>query len=110
MTVRRVLFFFLFIFLLYSLSKNIFEYKKNYDFYLSFKNEYEREKRKNTNLKTQTIKNADPHEIEKTIRNKLNLSKPNEMTVILANPTPTPTVFTPTPPPNYIQWWNVFFK
>lgn len=96
------------LFLFFSLTKNFFDFRKSLDFYLNFKNDYLYEKKKNIELKTELIKEKDPHEIEKTIRNKLNLFKPNEKAIILPNlklsvtPTPTPT------PPIYKQWLNLF--
>ena len=61
------------------------------------------------NLKTQLVKKSDTNEIEKTIRNKLNMLKQDEVAIILRQPTPTPLLITPTPLPNYLQWWQVFF-
>ncbi len=101
---------FLAAFFLISLTRNLSEYRKNLDFYRSFKNEYEDEKKRNTTLKTQALKKSDPNEIEKIIRNKLNLSRPNEITIMLKDPTPTPEpVVTPDILP-YQQWFAVFFK
>ena len=98
------------IFFLSSLTTNLNEYRKNLSFYEGFKKEYQAEKTKNISLKTQALKKSDPNEIEKTIRNKLNLAKPNEITIMLQDPTPTP-IPTVTPEiPVYQQWMNVFFK
>ena len=108
--IKRLLIFLFFLFLISSLTKNFFEYRKNYTFYEDFKNDYEKAKQKNTELKTGILKNGDTNQIEKIIRNKLNLLKPNEVAVILPNPTPTPLLITPTPQPIYKQWLNVFFK
>lgn len=104
--IKRALLFFLFAFLFFSVTKTFFDYRRNYDFYENYKNEFLQEKKRNTELKTQILKNSDYNEIEKTIRNKLNLLKPNEVAVIIPSPTPTPTIFIPTPPPVYKQWWN----
>lgn len=61
-------------------------------------------------LKTQILKEKDPNEIEKTIRNKLNLSQPNEVIIMVPSPTPTPTIaITPTIPV-YKEWAQAFFK
>lgn len=105
--IKRGLLFFLFAFLFFSVTKTFFDYRRNYDFYENYKNEFLQEKKRNTELKTQILKNSDYNEIEKTIRNKLNLLKPNEVAVIIPSPTPTPTIFIPTPPPVYKQWWSV---
>lgn len=101
---------FLVVFFLISLTRNLTEYRKNLAFYSGFKQKYEEEKKRNTSLKTQALKKSDPNEIEKTIRNKLNLAKPNEITIMIQDPTPTPIpTITPDIPP-YKQWYTVFFK
>lgn len=107
--VKRILFILFFLFLFSSLTKNAFEYRKNYSFYDSYKTEADQVKKRNTQLKTQLLKQSDPYEIEKTIRNKLSLLKPNEIAIILPQPSPTPRVFIPTPAPVYRQWWDTFF-
>lgn len=107
---KRLMIALLFIFLLSSLIKNFIEYRKNYSFYEEFRNEYEKTKRENIIIKTQIIKNNDIGQIEKTIRDRLNLLKPNEIALIIPNPTPTPIVVTPIPFPVYKQWWNIFFQ
>ena len=84
-------------------------YRNKVAFYQNYLNDYEKEKRRNVELKTELLKKSDPNEIEKTIRNKLNLLKPDEVAIILKQPSPTPVIITPTPLPNYLQWWEVFF-
>jgi cell shape-determining protein MreC len=79
-------------------------------FYQGFKNEYQDEKKKNETLKTQLLKNNDSYEMEKTIRNQLNLTKDNEVEVIIPDPTPSPVVVTPTPEPPALQWAHTFIK
>ncbi len=108
--IKRIILFLLAFFFLSALSKNIFEYRKNYSFYNQYKQEYEKEKKRNIELKTMLVKTEDPYEFEKSVRNKLNLHKEDE--VILVIPEPTPTVFTPTPTPvpNYKMWLDVFLK
>lgn len=101
---------FLVLFFLYSLTKNFYEYRKNIAFYESYKAEYTKEKRTNSELKTQLLKNSDPHEVEKIIRNKLNLTRPDEVAVIIPLPTPTAYTPSPTPMPVYKQWADSFFK
>lgn len=106
---RKIVFFLLLLFFFSSLTKNLFDYGKKLSFFEDFRKEYEKEKKRNIELKTQLLKKSDPNEIEKTIRNKLNLLRPDEVVIILKQPTPTPTVITPTPLPNYLQWLKVFF-
>src|SRR3989344_6619591 len=107
---RKVVFFLLLLFFLSSLTKNLFDYRSKVSFYQSYLKDYEKEKKRNIELKTQLLKKSDPNEVEKTIRNKLNLLKPDEVAIILKQPTPTPIIITPTTLPNYQQWWNVFFS
>lgn len=99
----------LFVFLLFSLIKNLFDYQKNLRFYEGMKQDLREEKKTNITLKTQILRNRDPQELEKTIRNKLNLLKESEMTIIISTPTPAPRAVTPTPPPVYKQWLNLLF-
>lgn len=93
-----------------SLFQNVMDYKKKYDFYQRYKQDYEKEKQTNTALKTEIRKEDSQTELEKTIRNKLNLLKPNETSIMVPTPTPSPVVITPTPAPNWKQWINLFFK
>ena len=107
--VRKVVLFLIVLFFFSSLTKNLLDYWKKLSFYEDYRREYENEKKRNIELKTQLLKKSDTNEIEKTIRNKLNLLKPDEVAIILRQPSPTPVVITPTPLPNYLQWWKVFF-
>ncbi len=107
---RNIIFFLLILFFFSSLTKNLFDYRKKLVFYEDFRNDHEKEKKRNTELKTMVLKKSDPNEIEKTIRDKLNLLKPDEVAIILKQPTPTPNIITPTPLPNYLQWWQIFVK
>lgn len=107
--IRKIVFFLLLLFFFSSLTKNLFDYRRRLSFYEEYKRDFEKEAKKNIELKTEVLKKSDPNEIEKTIRNKLNLLKPDEVAIILKQPSPTPVVITPTPLPNYLQWWKVFF-
>lgn len=107
--VRKIVFFFLLLFFFSSLTKNLFDYRRRLTFYEEFKQDYEKAEKENIELKTALLKKSDPNEIEKTLRNKLNLLKPDEVAIILKHPSPTPAVITPTPLPNYLQWVKAFF-
>ena len=107
--IRRVVFFLLLLFFFSSLTKNLFDYRRRLSFYEEYKRDFEKEEKRNIELKTEVLKKSDPNEIEKTIRNKLNLLKPDEVAIILKQPSPTPIVITPTPLPNYLEWWKLFF-
>jgi len=108
--VKRGLYLLLIIFLFFSLTKNFFDYLQNIQFYQSYKENYEKEKKRNISLKTEILKKSNPEEVEKTIRDKLNLLQPGEESIILPNPTPTPTISIPAPLPNWQQWWETFFQ
>lgn len=95
------------LFLFSSLTKTLFDYQNTLSFYQGFKTEYETAKHENIALQTRILRASDRNELEKTIRNKLNLLKENEVAVIVPLPSPTPTVLTPTPQPAYSQWKSV---
>ncbi len=107
---RKIVFFLLMVFFFSSLTKNLLDYQKKLAFYQDYKLDYEKEKKQNIVYKTELLKQSDTNEIEKTIRNKLNLLKPNEVAIIMRQPSPTPEIVTPTPLPNYLQWWQVFVR
>jgi cell division protein FtsB len=91
-----------------SFIKNFINYQEGKKFYDQYKKNYEEEKKKNTKLKTQMIKQTNIYEVEKKIRNELNLLQPDEVAVILPpiKTTPTPT---PTPNlPNWKKWINLY--
>jgi cell division protein FtsB len=108
--IKNVVFIFLILFLFSSLLKNLFSYKSKLQFYQQFKEDFDKEKKQNIELKTEVVRKKSQEEIEKTIRNDLNLLKDNEVALILPSPTKAPPSITPTPLPNWQQWWQLFFK
>ncbi len=106
--IKRLLLYLLILFFITSLTRSLIDYGKNQQFYQDYKNEYENEKKRNVELKTQLVKSQDINEFEKIVRDKLNLHKPNEYILVIPNPTPTVLTPTPTPVPNYQQWIDVF--
>ena len=110
MPIRRIVVLLIASFFIMSLSKSIVEYRKNLAFYQDYKNEYLKERKHNEELKTEYVKTQDSYEFEKTVRNKLNLHKKNEVILIVPQPSPTVIIPTPTSLPNYQQWLDVFFK
>lgn len=108
--VKRIILIFVALFFFSALSKSIFEYRNNVAFHDQYKQEYEEEKKRNIELKTQLVKTQDSYEFEKTVRNKLNLHKVDEVIVVIPNPTPTVLIPTATPIPNYMKWLDVFIK
>lgn len=107
--IKNIVFFFLLLFLFSSLLKNLFSYKSKLDFYQQFKYEYEKEKKRNIQLKTEVVRKKSTEEIEKIIRNDLNLLKDNEIALIIPSPPKTLLTLTPTPLPNWKQWWKLYF-
>jgi cell division protein FtsB len=108
--IKNVVFIFLILFLFSSLLRNLFSYKSKLQFYQQFKQDYEKEKKHNIELKTEVVQKKSQEEIEKTIRNNLNLLKDNEIALIIPSPTKSPSPVTPTPLPNWQQWWKLYFK
>ena len=109
-TLRRIFFFILLLFLATSFLRNALDIKRNYPVFQNSKKEFEELKQKNAQLKTQIVKQKSLSEVEKTIRNKLNLSKEGELVVIIPQPSPTPTPIIVPTLPIYKQWANLFFE
>mgnify|MGYP001421904484 CR=1 FL=1 len=108
--IKNIIFVFLLIFLFSSLLNNLFSYKSKFDFYQQFKQNFDKEKKRNIELKTDVIRKKSTEEIEKTIRNNLNLLKDNEIALIIPFPPKIPVSITSTPAPNWRQWWELYFK
>jgi len=107
---KKIILFILLIVIISALTKNLINFYQRYQFYLQFENEYQRLKKENLELKTQLLRKKDRFEIEKKIREKLNLGRENETVIILPpSPTPQPTAITPTPKPNWQQWMELYF-
>lgn len=107
---KRLIIILLILFFISSMTKNFLSFTNNLAFYQNFRQEYEKEKKKNNELKMMAVRSTDSFEVEKMIRNKLNMVKKDETIVILPNPTPEPQAIAPTSIPTYQQWWNTFFK
>ena len=106
---KRILYVIIILFLFFSLTKNLFDYGNTVQFYEGYKKDFEEQKKKNLFLKTHILKSKDPNELEKTIRNKLNLTKEGEVAIIVPEPTKALTAPSPTPAPFYQLWWNAIF-
>ncbi|MFS8158818.1 MAG: FtsB family cell division protein [Candidatus Roizmanbacteria bacterium] len=107
-SIKNILFFFIAISLIFSLTKNIFDYQNKKLFYNQFVTEQKKAESENAKLKHNLSESKNPYEVEKILRNKLNLGKSNEYVVLLPSPELSPT---PTPEPiklPYIQWMEVF--
>jgi len=108
--IKNIVFILLLFFLFSSLLQNLFSYKSKLDFYQQFKQNFDKEQKRNIELKTEVVRKKSNEEIEKTIRNDLNLLKDNEIALIIPSPTKTPVSVTPTLAPNWKQWWELYFK
>ncbi len=107
--IKKIIFFLILIFFVSSLIPNILNYKNKIDFYNQIKNDYEQEVKKNIELKTKIAKQKSVNEVEKIIRNDLNLTKQNEVVVIIPSPTISPTPTPTTVLKNWQKWIRVFF-
>lgn len=108
--IKKTLFFFLTLFLVYSLIKNFQDYQKKISFYNNKNQDLQKEQEKNKKLKSDILKSQDYYTTEKKIRQNLNLLKPDEIALIIMGPTISPV---PTPTPFYSihkQWWRLFFS
>ncbi len=106
---RSIVLLILFIFFITSLTRNLVGYYKNLSYHKDYADRYKEEDKRNRTLKTQVLKEKDPNELEKTIRNKLNLSQPNEIVIMVPTVTPTPTVYIKPTVPVYKEWIDVLF-
>lgn len=97
------------LFLIYSLSKNIFDYQKKMRFYEDYTMNLQKEKDVNKKLKSDIVKTSDYYSAEKKIRQRLNLLKPDEIALILPHSTPSPTPPTLLNQPIFQRWWELFF-
>lgn len=105
-TTIAIIFFF---FLLSVLTKNIWDYKNKISFYQQYQKDYQEELIRNKELKSEVLKSQDRYFLEKEIRKKLNLIRPNEITVIIPKKeliiTPTLSVTKPIKS----RWLELFF-
>jgi cell division protein FtsB len=59
----------------------------NIPFYNQLKADYEKENRRNNELKLNAVKSRDPYEVEKLLRNKLGFIKTNEQVIVIPSTT-----------------------
>lgn len=109
MKIRNTLIIAVALFLMYSLSKTLLDYRSKIQFYDQNYQEYQAAYDKNKELKSSNIKSQDYYAVERNIREKLNLSKPGEVIVVIPKPSTIPTPTTAPILPPYKQWVSVFF-
>lgn len=107
--IKNLILFFLVFFLSFSLIRTVVDFQKKKQFLQRFQTEVDKEEKKKLELEAEILKKTDQYQLEKTIRNKLNLSQPDEVVIILSPPTPTPTKAISPPLSNWKKWWRVFF-
>ncbi len=101
---KKVLFLFVFFFLLISLIHNAMNYQNSVEFYKLTKSNLNKAIANNKELTIKKLVNSSSFEIEKNLRDKQNLSRENEVIVIVPQPSPTPTPVISPPVPIYQQW------
>lgn len=108
---KHILVFLIFLLLIFSLTKNVFDYQNKINFFQNLKKDYINEQEKNKKLKTEIIKTQDYYFLEKSIREQLNLIKPNEIVVILPkNKIKKANSKISKKKPIYIQWLELFIN
>ena len=106
--IKRIFLIVILVFIFFSLTKNLFDFRKTISFYQGFKDDYETEKKRQITLQTNILKSKDPYEIEKILRNKLNLLKEGEIAIIVPEPSPEPKQVRETVP-IFKQWLEALF-
>lgn len=95
--------------LIYSLGRSIFDYHDKLNFYKAYQDQYNQALQKRLKLKSEIAKAADYYVVERSIREKLNLLQPDEMTIILPQPTVNPTPMPEVKKPALKQWVELFW-
>jgi hypothetical protein len=107
---RKIAFLIVFLFLVISLVRNIFDYQKNISFYDQTRLNFEKATIENKELKLHKQSSSSPFEMEKNLRNKQNLLRKNEIIVIIPSPSPSPVLIPRPLEPPYRQWIRLFFR
>jgi len=74
--IKNIIFIFLLIFLFSSLLKNLFGYKSKLQFYQQFKQNFDKETKRNIELKTEVVRKKSQEEIEKAKESKKDVTPP----------------------------------
>ena len=107
---RKIVFLIVLLFLVVSLIRNVADYQRNISFYDQIKSNFDKAFLENKSLKVHKQAGSSPFEIEKSLRNKQNLLRENELMVIIPSPSAVPTPYLrPTDLP-YKQWARLFFQ
>jgi cell division protein FtsB len=117
MPVRKIIFFFIVIGLVFTinnLARSIYELWHKKDLVVKARQEVEKEKKENRELKSKVILANDQQFVEKEARDKLLLAKPGEDVIVVPtdylrkNISSKPTIKDDRP--NWKKWWDMFTK
>lgn len=108
---------FIIIIILASLSivnsvESIYSLWKKQDVLIATRKELEKDKNKNQQLQNELKIVSNSQFVEEEARNKLFMNKPGENTVFIPGDllaTTSAQIQAPTPAPNWLLWWKLFF-
>jgi cell division protein FtsB len=93
-----------------SLIKNYQDSKIKQQILIEYQNEVSKLKSEDKKLQAEIKKSADSRFVEEEARNKLNLIKKNEISLIVPKLTITPTPVPIRPIPNWQKWANLILR
>ena len=117
MTIKKIAFWVIFVFFLFvinSLLHSILSFSQKENLIVKKQEDLSKQKKENTTLKKQLAQAKMPQFLEEEARDKLFLTKPGEGVLVI--PTPQVSISPQSAKngqrtfPNWLQWWNVFFK
>ncbi len=108
--IKNGVFVFLLIFFGTSLIRMALDYRTNKHFFNRTQNAFIQAEEKHKKLQSSYAMTSDMYEFEKNIRNKLNFHKPDEIIVMIPDPSPTPTKAPEKNYQPYRQWVDLFFS
>lgn len=106
-SLRAIFFSLLALFFVASLVRSILSYQDKVQFYHDLQAEYEKENALNKKLKSDARKGSDYYYVEKQIREKLNLLKESETSVIIPSLTPSPSPTLKIQKSPHMQWLDL---
>jgi cell division protein FtsB len=93
-----------------SLIKNYQDSKIKQQILIEYQNEVIKLKNEDKKLQAEIKKSSDSRFVEEEARNKLNLIKKNEVSLIVPKLTITPTPAPTRPIPNWQKWYNLLLR
>ena len=107
---RKILFVIVLLFLVISFIRIAMDYQRNISFYDQTKNNYDKALLENKELKVHKQAGSSPFEVEKSLRNRQNLLRKDEIIVIIPPPSPIPTISVLPSEYPIRQWIRLFFQ